>query len=238
MAIFSNTCALCAMPPLSLGSAALLGYGVWMWESRATRASTIYMLVIVGHIIWARRYRVWGLFIMSIVHSPYSIHNNKQQTSNQTHIHCDASQLGFFLLIQEHTCQQRVGRWSSWNCLLCGAGNFLASCHHLKYRSHGGKTSGLNGYQKEPQAWSLSFGFLPCCHGEIAVAMFIHQQFDFRRSQFAMGFNVHLNFFRELCISRHLFWNGYLCIDPRCDFESRLFLLLQLSPCIVPERGS
>ena len=73
------------------------------------------------------------------------------------------------------------------------------------------------------------------CHGEIAVAMFIHQQFDFRRSQFAMGFNVHLNFFRELCISRHLFWNGYLCIDPRCDYESRLFLLLQLLPCIVPE---
>lgn len=32
---------------------------------------------------------------MSIVHSPYSIHNNKQQTSNQTHIHCDASQLMF-----------------------------------------------------------------------------------------------------------------------------------------------
>ena len=164
-----------------------------MWESRATRAWTIYMLVIVGHIIWARRYRVWGLFIMSIVHSPYSIHNNKQQASNQTHIHCDASQLCFFLLIQEHTCQQRVGSWSSWNCLLCGAGNFLASCHHLNYRAHGGKTSGLNGYEKEPQAWSWSFGFLSCCHGEIAVAMFIHQQFDFRRSQFAMGFNVHLN---------------------------------------------
>ena len=103
-----------------------------------------------------------GLFIMSIVHSPYSIHNNnKQQTRNQTHIHCDASQLGVFLLIQEHTCQQRVGRWSSWNCLLCGAGNFLASCHDLKYRAHGGKTSGLNGYEKGPQAWSWSIGSLP-----------------------------------------------------------------------------
>ncbi len=80
MAIFSNTCALCAMPPLSLGSAAPLGYGVLNVGSQEPPRHW-------GSTCYHQGWEVPGsevFLIMSIVHSPYWIHNNKQQATMPT----------------------------------------------------------------------------------------------------------------------------------------------------------